>query len=75
MVINRQLGRVSRVLLLYGMGFHSVEIYSQGVWAVVMQVEDPELQELADKLPSTVLRSRANSTVKKYLGAYKRWKN
>ena len=40
-----------------------------------MQVEDPELQELADKLPGTVLRSGANSTVKKYLRAYKRWKN
>ena len=68
MVFNRQLGRVSRVL---GMGFHSVEIYSQGAWAVVMQVEDPELRELADKLPSTVLQRRANSTVKKYLGTYK----
>ena len=33
-----------------------------------------ELKELADKLPVTVLHSRADSTVKKYLGAFRRWK-
>ena len=53
----------------------SAEIYAQGVWAAVKDVEDPELRELADKLPNTILHSRANSTVKKYLAAYKRWKN
>ena len=35
-------------------------------------LEDPELKELADKLPDTILQSRADSTVKKYLGAFKR---
>ncbi|XP_065916352.1 integrase/recombinase xerD homolog isoform X1 [Dysidea avara] len=57
------------------MACHSVDIYSQGVWAAVKEVEDPELRELADKLPNTILHSRANSTVKKYLAAYKRWKS
>ena len=37
-------------------------------------MEDPELQELAGKLPQTVMHSRADSTVRKYLAAYKRWK-
>ena len=59
----------------YCMVCHSVEIYSQGVWAAVKDVEDPELQELVDKLPNTILHSRANSTVKKLLAAYKRWKS
>ena len=40
----------------------------------VKDLEDPELKELADKLPDTILHTRANSTVKKYLGAFKRWK-
>ena len=29
---------------------------------------------ISDALPETVLRSRADSTIKKYLGAFKRWK-
>ena len=37
-------------------------------------VEDPELQELAQILPMIVLRGRAPSTVKKYSGAFLRWK-
>lgn len=32
------------------------------------------MKELAAKLPDTILHSRAESTVKKYLGAFKRWK-
>ena len=54
---------------------HSVEIYSQGVWAAVKDAEDPELRKLADKLPNTILHGRANSAEKKYLGAYKWWKS
>ena len=57
------------------MACYYIDIYSQGVWAAVKEVEDPELWELADKLPNTILHSRANSTVKKYLAAYKRWKS
>ena len=32
------------------------------------------MRRLAQSLPATVLRSRADSTSKKYLGAYQRWK-
>ena len=38
------------------------------------ELEDPELKELASKLPTTILHSRANSTTRKYLGAFRRWK-
>ena len=40
----------------------------------LFESEDPELQELARHLPTTVLQSKANSTAKKYLGAIQRWK-
>jgi len=33
------------------------------------------LRELASRLPQTILHSRADSTVKKYLGAFRRWKS
>lgn len=48
----------------------TVEVFTQGSWSV----QDPELQELASRLPQTMLRSRADSTVKKYLSAFRRWK-
>ena len=41
---------------------------------MLRNLEDPELQRLAEALPTTVLSSRADSTTKKYLGAFKRWK-
>ena len=39
-----------------------------------MDLEDPQLRNLADALPNTILQSRANSTSKKYLSAFRRWK-
>ena len=44
------------------------------MWPLLTNLEDPELRRLAAALPTTVLRSRADSTTKKYLGAYRRWK-
>ena len=38
---------------------------------MLKDLEDPDLKELVAKLPDTILRSRADSTVKKYLGAFK----
>ena len=37
-------------------------------------LEDPELKDLASRLPHTIMHSRADSTVKKYCGAFRRWK-
>ena len=36
-------------------------------------LEDPNLRKLAAKLPDTIVRSRADSTVRKYLGVFRRW--
>ena len=36
-------------------------------------MQTPELRHLAERLIGTVLKSRANATTKKYLGAYVRW--
>ena len=44
------------------------------MWQDISVIEDPELRELAESLPSVVLQSRAPSTVKKYGGAFLRWK-
>ena len=40
----------------------------------MQHLEDPELTKLAESLPRTVLGSRADSTVKKYLRAFQRWR-
>ena len=37
-------------------------------------LQKPELQQLAAGLPDVVLSGRADSTTKKYLGAFQRWK-
>ena len=37
-------------------------------------MEDPELTSLASRLPTTILHSRADSTVTKYLRGFRRWK-
>eukprot|EP00731_Ephydatia_muelleri_P006914 Em0003g1162a len=50
------------------------DVFASGVWPLLSNLEDPELRRLAKALPATVLGSRADSTTKKYLGAYQRWK-
>lgn len=43
-----------------------IEILMQETWSVLKDLEDPEL---AERLPDTILHSRADSAVRKYLGA------
>ena len=50
-----------------------LEILSTEVWQTIGSFQDPELNRLAKALPETVLKARADSTTKKYLGAYRRW--
>ncbi|KAL5496815.1 hypothetical protein EMCRGX_G013175 [Ephydatia muelleri] len=52
----------------------SGDILAAGVWPLMSNLEDPELQRLAAALPDTILRGKADSTTKKYLGAFRRWK-
>ena len=60
--------------LLLKFCFRSLDVFSQGFWPDVLSIQDPELKDLAESLPSIVLQSRAPSTVKKYAGAFSRWK-
>ena len=39
------------------------------------ELEDPDLKSLTSRLPAMILRSRADSTSKKYSNAFKRWKS
>ena len=50
------------------------DIFSQGIWPDIQSLEDPELKELAESLPSIVLQCKAPAMVKKYSGAFNRWK-
>ena len=50
------------------------DVLRVGVWQMIQKEEDPDLKRLAKSLPITVLHSRATSSTKKYLGAFKRWK-
>ena len=54
--------------------FSYVEVFSCGAWVQLSSLQDPELKRLARALPHTVLTSRADSTTKKYLYAFGRWK-
>ena len=51
-----------------------IDVFSSGIWSELSAIQDPEFQQLAESLPSTVLQGKAVSTVKKYTGAYNRWK-
>ena len=46
----------------------------QDSWKLLDELDDPELRELASRLPCTVLHNHADSTAKKYLDAFRRWK-
>ena len=48
-----------------------IDILNQGTWDLLKELEEPELKELAKRLPDTILHSRADSMEKKYLGAFK----
>ena len=45
-----------------------------GPWNTLRELRDADLLRLAEALPKVVLQSRATSTTRKYLGAFKRWK-
>ena len=45
-----------------------------GEWRSLKDLQSPELQRLVTALPSTLVQSKAPSTAKKYLGAFRRWK-
>ena len=44
------------------------------MWRELAELQDPELKRLAKSLPDTVMHSRADSTTRKYMYAFQRWK-
>ena len=51
-----------------------IDVKAHGSWRLLDDLDDPELRALAAKLPSTILASRTNSTVTKYLRSFRQWK-
>ena len=49
----------------------STDVRAHGSWRLLDELDDPELQALACKLPATILHSCADSTI---LRAFQRWK-
>ena len=50
-----------------------VEVFSTGVWLQLSHIQDPALRRLAGRLPGVLLKSRADSTTRKYQYAFLRW--
>ena len=49
-------------------------VFRSGVWSSLSSCRDPSLEELAYKLPSTVLVSKAPGSIDSYRRAFARWK-
>ena len=56
------------------LGLSSADLQSTEVWPFVDDVDDLDLAELAIQLPTTMPRSRTDSSTKKYVGSYQRWR-
>ena len=54
--------------------FTSTDAMTVGPWSVLKELKDADLQKLAQALPKSLLQSRATSTTRKYLGAFKCWR-
>jgi integrase len=50
------------------------DVFAHGAWVDLESVEDPSLKDLAATLPSIALHGKAPATIKKYSGAFGRWK-
>ena len=50
------------------------DVFNHGIWPELKDIKDPELKDLAESLPALVLRGKAPATVKKYAGAFSRWR-
>ena len=52
----------------------STDMRESSVWCELAKLQDPELRRLAESLPETVMHSRADSTTRKYIYAFQRWR-
>lgn len=53
--------------------FFLVEVQCSDIWSGLGEFKDPRLARLAERVKTTVMKSRADSTVRKYVGAFRRW--
>lgn len=56
------------------MGILSSSDVLSGIWVECTELQDQELKDLDEILPTVLLQSKAPSTVKKYTGAFSHWK-
>ena len=48
-----------------------IQVFQHGSWAKIQELEVLEFIEIVRQLSSTVLRSRVESSTKKYMGAFR----
>ena len=61
--------------LLFVFYYVSLGVFASGVWATFAGLRDPSLRELASRLESTVIASRATGTTDAYRRAFLRWRS
>ena len=54
--------------------FLVLELQLSDIWREIQSFKDPDLMQLVEALPGTVLKARASTTTRKYAAAYQRWK-
>ena len=74
--VNSTLSYNQTLIYICSLTLLTVDVFKSAAWQEMEVIEDPELQELAQLLPTVVLsRSRAPSTVRNYSSAFLRWKS
>ena len=65
---------INSMQLLFVFYYVSLDVFASGVWATFAGLRDPSLRELASRLASTVIASRATGTTDAYRRAFLRWR-
>ena len=66
---------INSMQLLLVFYYVSLDVFASGVWATFADLRDPSLRELASRLESTVIASRATGTTDAYRSAFLRWRS
>lgn len=65
---------INSMQLLFVFYYVSLDVFASGVWATFAGLRDPSLRELASRLESTVIASRATGTTDAYRRVFVRWR-
>ena len=63
---------IDSMQVLFVFYYVSLDVFASGVWATFAGLRDPSLRELASRLASTVIASRATGTTDAYRRAFLR---